>query len=295
LVAGAGVALVNGKMDNEGPGELSAGIQASRAGASERSRPMRNRFVIAALLILILTSSAGGSEPLRYEITPYFWFFGLKGDVVAEGDTAQLNARINDIFDFLNFAGMAHVGVYKGRLGVFTDLFYADLEDETVDDEVKVSGRVKLFFGEYGISYLLGRTELTGGSTITARRGERAILYEVFAGGRYVRTDNKVRRDPGEESGQTRSANIPIVGGRLGFTTSKFAAILVRGDIGGFGIGTDFMWNVSFGFDTISSETVRFSFRYRIMSFDNIEGSGSERGGFDGTVQGPGVGLTFRF
>jgi hypothetical protein len=73
----------------------------------------------------------------------------------------------------------------------------------------------------------------------------------------------------------------------------KFAdkwALRARGDIGGFGAGSDFAWSAAGLFDWRPWKHVGFWFGYRALYHDYKTGSGPEFA-FDATMHGPVIAL----
>ena len=69
----------------------------------------------------------------------------------------------------------------------------------------------------------------------------------------------------------------------------------LRGDIGGFGISSEFTWNVItiFGYN-ISQKTTMWA-GYRFLGVDYEEGEGPSLNKFDVTMSGPLLGLSYHF
>ncbi len=88
-----------------------------------------------------------------------------------------------------------------------------------------------------------------------------------------------------------------IVGARIKFDVFENLAVGVRGDIGGFGIGSgsDLTWNVVAGIDWQFRENMSLKIGYRYMEMDYEQHSGSERFGLDAQMKGPIIGLTIMF
>lgn len=70
---------------------------------------------------------------------------------------------------------------------------------------------------------------------------------------------------------------------------------VARGDIGGFGVGSDFAWHATVLFNWRVSEHFGLLFGYRIFDVDFEDGSGAERIGIDLQQSGPAVGVAFAF
>ena len=89
----------------------------------------------------------------------------------------------------------------------------------------------------------------------------------------------------------------PIVDRRpLWFLSTRWAIVL-PGDIGGFGMGSDFRWLVTgvIGYNCrlLGDDNARFFSGYRALSQDYDVGSGSNKFEWDVTLQGPVFGLSY--
>jgi hypothetical protein len=87
----------------------------------------------------------------------------------------------------------------------------------------------------------------------------------------------------------------PIIGARFRADLSKKFSLAVRGDIGGFSVGSDFTWNASAILGYHFSQTVSAWLGYRALGVDYESGSGFSKFKYDVIMQGPIVGLGFHF
>ena len=87
----------------------------------------------------------------------------------------------------------------------------------------------------------------------------------------------------------------PIVGGRVRWDVSDRLTFGVRGDIGGFGVGSDFSWNVLGVVEYEFAPNVALIAGYRALAVDYTEGAGADAFEFDVTLHGPILGLAIRF
>jgi len=71
--------------------------------------------------------------------------------------------------------------------------------------------------------------------------------------------------------------------------------LMVKGDIGGFGIASDFTWNLQGGFAWDATDYLSLVFQYRVLSVDYSSGSVGtpERFTYDTITHGPLFGLAF--
>ena len=73
-------------------------------------------------------------------------------------------------------------------------------------------------------------------------------------------------------------------------------SVILRGDIGGFGISSDFSWNVQGGVIYAVSDWLSVVGQYRALDVDfQNEEAGLDFLSYDTTTHGPIAGLVFRF
>jgi opacity protein-like surface antigen len=89
----------------------------------------------------------------------------------------------------------------------------------------------------------------------------------------------------------------PFIGSRVVWDLNGKWALNVRGDAGGFGIGSasDMTWQILGGVDYKISENMIFNAGYRYVELDYSRGSGSDEFGIDLRAKGPYLGLTLLF
>lgn len=69
----------------------------------------------------------------------------------------------------------------------------------------------------------------------------------------------------------------------------------LRGDVGGFGVGSDFTWHMITTFRRQNTETFAWYFGYRVIAFDYEDGQGRDYQHYDLRQHGPGVGIAIGF
>src|SRR5262245_12852916 len=203
-----------------------------------------SRACIVLLLLLGLAVTTAGQaawaadgDPAGWQVAviPYLWAAGLSGDVTVRGVTASPDASFIDVLQASDsIVGLqGHLEVTRGRLGGFADVFYMKLG---VDDigPTKIDLTNRMWLVEFGLQYRL--LDTTGPD----RRG---ITLDAYAGGRY--TDLQLELNPKITRSVNQSADWidPIVGGQVNFGLTERLFIVLRGDVGGFGAGSDFAWS----------------------------------------------------
>jgi hypothetical protein len=182
----------------------------------------------------------------------------------------------------------------KGPLLFTVDLMYLNLEGEhTTTRGLNADLNTKLLITEFGAGYRLGTFAL--GPVVYP-----FLAVDFLTGGRYVSLETGLRITGGGSASTWMSSAMRIGlnllwGGRLILMFSNRAAFIVRGDVGGFGIGSDLTWNLVGTFQYYLSRAVSLDVGYRAFDIDYDEGSGATLFKFDVLMHGPRLGVVFRF
>ena len=117
--------------------------------------------------------------------------------------------------------------------------------------------------------------------------------FDFLAGIRYTRQDYEVRivGDTGPRRRFTPDWFDPIVGGRLPANLSDRVLFLFRGDIGGFGAGSDFTWNIETGLGFRLTRRAELQVQFKVLDVDYEAGVGRDFYAYD--VVSPGVVIAF--
>ena len=87
----------------------------------------------------------------------------------------------------------------------------------------------------------------------------------------------------------------PIVGARLWFPVSSSLDVILRGDVGGFGVGSDLTWQLSGHLRYAFSDSFSGLLGYRYFYMDYESGEGLNRFVYDMAIHGPTLGLSWGF
>ncbi|MDH4268512.1 MAG: hypothetical protein OEW45_23060 [Deltaproteobacteria bacterium] len=265
------------------------------------------KIIVTGLFLIFLAlfsplaygqDSSSGESKWEFVVIPYFWLASLDGDVTVKGIKSSVSLSGSDLLDMLDYGGEVHVEAWKGRWGIFLDPTFLKLSDDGRVDRplvgrIDVGVDLKEWLVEFGGLYTLGRWPL-------GTNGGKAVSFDVLGGGRYWYLKGKLNGDVplfglSRRVEQSKDWIDPIVGARLRADLSKKLCLAVRGDIGGFSVGSDFTWNASAIFGYQFSQTVSAWLRYRGLGVDYESGSGFSKFKYDVIMQGPIVGLGFRF
>ena len=173
-------------------------------------------------------SDTSTSKDWDFSLAPmYLWAVSIDGDQTVKGVKVDLDVPFSDIFDNLKGALTFHFeGLHKQRWGFFSDLNYIVLE---MDD-----GPVDIDFTEIMF-------ELAGFYRIT----EGAHAIDGLGGLRYSSMEVDLDLpEPRPDVDQRKDWVDPYLGLRWQWKFAEKWGTRLRGDIGGFGIGSDITWNL---------------------------------------------------
>jgi hypothetical protein len=242
-----------------------------------------------ALGLLMAAFPAGAQteaprEGWRFELTPYAWLAGMSGNIGSGPKEAHTSASFTDIARNLDSALMLHFEARKGRWGFFVDPFYIDL-----GESVRTP---------YGFKLAITTKQLMVGFMASYRAYEKdGKALDILFGGKYngLKTDLEPSGVPYPARHFKKDWVDPMVGLRARFDLGKYWVFGIRGDIGGFSVGSNLAWDAIARFDVRASKSVSFNFGYGVVSTDYESGSGENRFLYDVRMDGPFVGVAFVF
>src|SRR5262245_57615210 len=224
-----------------------------------------------------------------FTIAPYAWLAGMEGDVAAFGaPEVEVDLSISDILDHFDIGFMAASELRNGRFSLGTDFVWVKLsgEEDTplqiLAESVELTTTMLMVTGVAGYSIIYGE----GGN------------LDAVAGGRLWSVDNELNFNgqggqflAGRSFDQRETWVDPVVGVKGRANLSPQFYVTGWALVGGFGVGSDLMWDVMGGLGYEFTQTFSTVLGYRAMSVDY------SNDGFvlDVTEQGPILGAVFRF
>lgn len=271
---------------------------------------MKTVLLFSVVLLMLVapltygqTTSPGAKGPLaagdewQFRVTPYVWAPQVESKVTVGGYSATVNAYFSDIMRHLNGAGMADFEVRKGKLGFFFNPLYLKLRGDGTFTGTSEPGlaapptrditlTLTTWIVEFGGFYQAAKWPLDS-------KGGRSVTLDVLAGGRYwsLRADLDTS-SPINPTGNEDFVD-PIIGARTRIDLTDKLAFNLEGDIGGFGVGSDFTWSGQGGFSYQFTPLISASIGYRALYVDYKAGTSAVR--YHETIQGPTTGITFKF
>jgi hypothetical protein len=297
---------------------------------------MRNGYSrgVAGALLLISFQAAGSGELRAAEVSPepqsasdswtfsfttYAWTPWISGDLTIKGRSFDVDVTAGQVLEALDWSGIpawfSYAEARKGRIAIFNDIAYARISGSN-DFAKSGPGGVLTLSGNVAAEYEQAIVEVGAAYEVWAgnHSGLGPSALDILAGGRYWHQDATVSADlvvgvnvdgldiEGSRA-FARSGSVdwvdPFIGARLRQQMAPGQNLTLRGDIGGFDVGSDFTWQVIATYDFQLCVTDRYTIDgyvgYRALSVDYSEGSGTNRYEFDALQQGPVMGATVRF
>ncbi len=251
--------------------------------AAGKSSVMSNVRLIATAGVLWLAAGPLHAEEWKHEIAPYLWGAALDGTSGVGDVVADVDVSFSDLLDDLEFGFMGTYRASRDRFSVTVDAVYMGLGAT----ERGPGGRLKADID-------LDQVALEANAGYEVR--ERLV---VFGGLRYNDLSAEVVATGPLGNAQTAEGDEswvdPIVGAHYSIPLSDAWSLNLRGDIGGFGIGSDFAWQGVATFRWQFSGRAGALAAYRYMSMDYDDGQGSNRFKYDMAFSGPALGVVFTF
>jgi len=234
-------------------------------------------LTLAAALLAPPAARAGETNQWTFDVSLYGLPVGMSGDVGIGPVNADVNAGFDKIWDNLEFGAVGKLRLGYDRWALTTDVLYMDL----LGSKNGVTAELDQWLVEPSLSYPVSK------------------YFEPLAGVRYNNLSGEIRGPgilptPRIPTG-TQEWWDPIVGANLTLPLARKFNFNVRGDIGGFGVGSDFTWQVFpyFGWQFAQWGSLQAGYRWLYMDYET--GSGASRFKYDILNQGPQFGFTFHF
>jgi len=232
-------------------------------------------------------NTSGEKSDWEFIVAPYFVIPSITGEQsVGRVDGVDLDVSPHDIFESLDFGAMMDMEVRKGRIGAVVNASYMGLEgDES---------------GPFGGDLDWELKQWTVSAYGTYRFPHEKGFIEPYIGARYWSIDMSIDLSGGLV---TRSEDrdeewVDIFGGvRLKQELNDKFSLLLQGDIGGFGLTSDFTWYALAGVGYDLNEHCTLVAAFTALGVDYEDGDKGTSGYFeyDTITYGPLIGIIFRF
>jgi opacity protein-like surface antigen len=242
---------------------------------------------VSGVLALGATSGVQAAD-WTHTLTPYIWGAAMSGQAALGPVAADVDLSFSDILNNLKMGGMLSYRGENDRWAILGDAIYMNLGARKTTN----TGPIQL-----DTTVGMQQTALEGDAGY--RLTERTLL---FAGLRYndISADlSLVRSGPGagasRAAGASQSWVDPVIGAITEIPLGERWSLGLRGDIGGFGVGSTFAWQAMATVRWQASDNIRVIGGYRYFDMDYEHGSGASLFKYGMAMSGPGLGVAFTF
>ena len=242
--------------------------------------------LLAAALVTSAATGAGAQSADAWQVTvvPYMMGASMSGTTAVGGQELDIDMSASDISSNLQFGAMGLVVARKGSWGVGGDALWMSLgANGTAPGPLGVTGSADMSqggFAFYGLRRLGAAADLVFGGRVNYLSANLRLNAPL-----QVRSveDSKTWFDP-------------IVGVQLRTPDSgKRWHAQVYTEIGGFGVGSDFTWQIYPTVGVRLTGRASLELGYRWLDIDYETGDDATLFKYDVLTQGPVAGFAFRF
>jgi hypothetical protein len=263
-----------------------------------------------------------------FAVTPYGWAIGAYGNVTAKGMRANVSANIIDLLGSTNslYGFMGNVEARKREYSLYLDAVYTYMAgaggvsvtrtpfpsvNVRANANANLSNQMAIVEGGFGYQLWSSNGAASDGG---APSREWTSAIDAIAGFRYWHVKNDVSvgvnvnvsvAAPGIAFDASRNFAIastgsldwvdPFIGLRLRQNLAPQHEIVLQGDVGGFGVGSQIAWQARLNYAyQFSAGGTSWSalIGYRALGVTYVNGAGD---GMDMILAGPVIGLTAKF
>jgi hypothetical protein len=231
------------------------------------------------------------SHKYKIYVEPYLMFTSMSG-------TTQFGEILpptficipaSKVFSYLKIGGMLYAEVHNDKLAFTSDLFYADLSQDA-------SSKNNIINGTASLKQFLWELEGLYRLTPWLEAGVGARINEITAG-LNINYNPPLGGSPTSGNGQKSNTWVdPLIITRLKTVIHDKWLFQLRADMGGFGIGSQFAWQLQPDIFFRASKLLELGIGYRVISMNYYNNkSGSDYFLYDMEEYGPQIRIGFNF
>ena len=259
----------NSKMNNVATG---SGTLGQFGNGRIASALLAGMLALGAGMAATAQTTAAQTGGWQFELTPYIWAAGMKGDVQS-GPLPKISVDVgfSDVVDVLDFGLMGAFEARKGRWGMLFDAIYMKL---SMGGTASRTGPGPIGATATANAHLeMKQTLLAGAAAYRAVEGRSPV--DLIGGLRYVKLQASADINASffaQTGTVSRSGDKdwvdPYIGVRIQHPIADRWTLVGYGDIGGFGVGSDFTWQAIVGVNYDFSKSVSGKLGYRYLAVD---------------------------
>jgi hypothetical protein len=209
--------------------------------------------VVAASTTQVLAQPAG--EEWNVLVAPYLMGAAMSGTTTVRRFDVDVDLPASDIFSNLQFGAMGIAVARKGDWGFGTDLIWMALGTTVDDTNVDFNQGA---FAFYGLRQLSPAADVTFGMRVNTLQGRLTF------------------KDSGVARSQDKTWVDPIVGVTVRTPTKHRTQLRLYTEVGGFGAGSDFTWQVFPNLAVNLTQKASMEFGYRWLDLNYATGEGND-------------------
>lgn len=229
-----------------------------------------------------LTQAQDDSGDWRQSVFLYGMGATIDGDAQVGPLQVPVDVGMSDFFDSLKFGAMAAYRIQDDEWSFSGDVTYMNLGQSNRTQQ----GRASASLDTEQLTFMA----TAGYRVMPNLEALLSLAYFDVSADLRVRVLQQVR---------TASRDVdwvdPLVGLNYEIPISGKWRYTLRGDIGGFGFGSDFTWHALTKVTYQQSDRFSWYVGYRAIAYDYEEGEGLNYQNYDLVQHGPGAGIAFHF
>jgi hypothetical protein len=252
----------------------------------------------------------------------YGWLISVSGSITARGQTVDINASFIDLVQKSQSVGglTGYFEADKGEAGMYVDFVYTSLgfgANNTgyrnpiaglkITTSASAALTYKVFIIEVGGVYELFRWQHSEHSStaidgvMAARYWNNSVAASFDATANVDLSHRHLDRSFGIAIARADTIQWvdPVFGVRVRHQFTPHQEFIVRGDIGGFGLGSQFSWQAvavySYAWDLDGGQKLAALLDFRALGVNYSSGSGLDTVGINEMLYGPIIGVSYRF
>jgi len=221
-------------------------------------------------------------------VEPYLMFPNMSGQTgIGTLPDITIDANPGDIFSRLQIGAMLNLEASNEKWTIATDVIYMDLKQDVTPGTFISSGKAtaKQFAWELaGMRKIRPWLDIGIGGILSSITSGADINRNTIGGG-----TSHINKEI------SATWYDPMLIARIKNTPGKKFLYQFRGEIGGFGIGSDFAWQIQAYAGYRFSKLFQMTAGYRVISLDYEKGSEESRFKYDIDTFGPVIRFGFNF
>ncbi len=174
------------------------------------------------------------ADSWHFMIAPYGWIAWDNGNITVLNRTAKIDMTPKDIMNSLDSGLQLHLEANKNKCTFMLDTTYMQLSDSSVSSLGTTKVKYTQVLVDFGAFYKF--------KSYPVNNCQNRLDVEGFFGGRYWYLKNEISLPINWSVNRSKKWLDPVVGGRLLYHIKNKWALSLNGNIGGFGLISNFTW-----------------------------------------------------